>query len=605
MSAVIHPNISNYAFNLENFLSSIVGNTGVILLVYGLSIVFISKTKQRITFLTLFSLVFTVLCIGLAIYANIFSTFFTFSQLSCFNNPSQGAFFVFYAKYALSMLVDYTQFGHLIPFIILLIVRVLTDANLERAHSPLFRISMILTSLLFMIVPMSNLNKKLPNTIYSSSLNALYGAEVLGVYDFYFYDFYRYLNRKDVEPTPADQEQVESFLQYYEDETYINPIDNKTYTVGNEYTGLTKDKNLIIIQLEAFNNFLINLKVDGIEITPNLNKLAQSSLYYDRFYSTAGIGNTSDSEFSALTGLYGNGNDLTIFDYSGNNYETLAKDFKKAGYSTLSSHGNVGDFYHRNREHLNTLGFDTHYDLTYYQNLNPNAPMIHSYLDDKYFLEKFIETLPTEEKFFGYGITVTSHSPYVPTPEIPTHDFNGLTNLANSYLDFIMYVDEAIGIFIKQLEKRNLLDDTVLVFFGDHTSSLFRRDLESIYKKRINELDFRLMLQSVPLIIHNPNSLPIYTNHKVSGTTDIYRTMSNLFGLQSKYHFGNDLLTLEPNYIYSPRNLDLIFDDFTIFVPSEEIYGNINVDKKVYLDIFFKYKYHNDLILKTHYFRTN
>lgn len=596
---LIHPNISNYTFSWDSFLISLLGNLSITLLLYGISLILFPKTKARLNFLVICSFIFTILCVGLAVFSNIFSTFFKFSHLSCFNNPAQGNFFWFYAQYALNMLSDITQSIHLIPFVIILIFRFITDDTYINYYSPIYKSVIITFAILFLVLPIAVLNKKVKNTIYENSLNGLYGVNEIGLYSYYLYDFYQYQTNKGYNVTSTDVDLIKSFLSSKEGLSYLNPIANKTYTFENEFTGIAQDKNLIFIQLEAINNFVIDLVVDGEEIMPNLNKLKNQSLYYNRFYSTAGIGNTSDSEFSALTGLYGNGNDLTIFDYAGSKYETLAKDFKKAGYFTFSSHGNDGNFYHRNTEHINTLGFDAHYDIHDY---GESVPLILSYLDDKYFFEHLVDFMP-DEKFFAYGISVTSHSPFVPNDDIPQHHFSGLTRLASSYLDFCMYVDEAIGIFIGKLEEKDLLDDTIVVFFGDHTSSLFKPDLESIYKTTISEVDFRLQMQSVPLIIYNETLFTPQIKNKVTGTVDLYRSFANLYGLDPKYHLGNDIFTDELSFIYSPRNLDIIFDDFTYHYPHKKLFGNANPNLNQYIKLFENYKYVNDLILRTHHFR--
>lgn len=598
---LIHPNISNYSFNFSTLIFSLIGNLGMTLLFYSLAITIFPTTKGRIIFLIIISFIFTLLCLGLAIYANIFSTFFSFTQLTSFNNPKQGSFFAYYAKYALSMINDWSQAVQLLPFFLLIIIAIFTDKDLEKIPSPVYKILLFTFSLIFLIAPIIKLNSDRKKTIYEYNLNALYGANNVGLYDYYLYDFYNYLTRDDYNLTEQEEQEIQSFLAYYEQPEYINPIDNKTYSVENEYTGKASGKNLLFIQLEAFNNFLINLKVDGIEITPNLNKLANNGKYLNNFYSSAGIGNTSDAEFSALTGLYGNGNDLTIFDYAGSNYETLAKDFKKKGYYTFSAHGNDGTFYHRNTEHLRTLGFDNHYDINAFRQNNEELPIIHSYLDDMYFLEHLIDFMP-EEKFFGYAITVTSHSPYVPTSEIEKHNFEGLTNLANNYLDFCMYVDEAIGNFIQKLEDANKLDDTILVFYGDHTSSLFKKDIESIFKNTYDDVSYRRMMQSVPLIIYNTDLFSPEVNTNVHGTVDLYRSFANLFDLESKYHFGTDIFSNEPGFIYSPRNLDLMTNEGVILIPTNTANTN-NPYKEAYIQAFTKYKRLNDLILKSRYFK--
>lgn len=598
---IIHPNISSYSFDFNSFLFSLIGNIGVLSLFYVISIIIFNRTKHRINFLVGISIIFTLLSLGTAIFANIFSTFFTLTQLSSFNNPSQGSFFVYYAKYSLSMIMDFTQMIHLLIFILLIIISGFTDKKEIRYHSPLYKSMFLIISICFMFLPIVNLTSKVKDTIYSTNLNAQYGSTNLGLYDYYFYDAYKYYFR-DNSITLEEQVLIEKYISDSQNLTYTNFQDQKTYTINNEYTNLANNMNLIMIQLEAINTFLIDLEVDGIEITPNLNKLVDKSLYFNRFYSAAGIGNTSDSEFSSLTGLYGNGNELTIFDYSGKNYETLAKDFKKSGYQTFSTHGNIGEFYYRSSEHLNTLGFDTHYDLKYFNENYTNVPLIHSYLDDQFFFEKTVDLMPADEKFFAFLIAVTSHTPYVPTEEIYAHNFKGLTKLASSYLDFVKHVDDGIPNLIAGLEEKGLLENSILVFFGDHTSSLFGPDMESILNQKIKPIDLRLMLQSTPLIIYNENLFEPAISDKVVSTVDFYRSFSNLFGLNSKYYFNNDIFTQEPGFVYSPRNLDLIYQETVIEYPSKRVHGDLSQVQQ-YIEYFEKLKIANDGILKSRYFK--
>lgn len=601
MSGVVHPNLSAYRFEVGTFITSFIGNFGVLFFSFVLGFIFFPKPKSRSIYLLIISFVFSFWCLALAVYTNIFSTFFKFSHLDCFNNPTTGNYIVFYINYALKLVTDITQFIHLIPFFLICLLFIITDKTRVYVYSRKLKLGSLMASILLILIPLFRVPTTIHETIYESSTNNLYGSQVAGVYDYYFYDLYHYLFPKTTILEEDEEAAIESFLSYYEEESYVNPIDNETYTVTNPATGLASGKNLFIIQLEAINDFIIGLELNGQVVMPNLTRLANEGLYYDEFYSTSGIGNTSDCEFSAMTGLYGNGNDLTIFRYAGSGYETLAKDFKTSGYTTFSMHGNTGDFYYRNYEHLRTLGFDAHYDLEYFETLGDELPLIHTYLSDEYFFNHVPTLLETQSTYFGYAITLTTHSPYVPAPEIPTYDWGTLTDLAASYLNYCRYLDGALGLFLDNMEQKNLLDDLVLVLYTDHTSSLFKPDYDSIMGNDTSALSFRRDLQNVPFIIYNEALFNGTVNHKVCGTTDIYRTLSNLFGLSSRYHFGIDMMSDEPGYIYSPRNLDLWYDQGSCMYPSLTFTGD---QEKGHLitTIFEQYKYHNDLILRSKYF---
>ena len=66
---------------------------------------------------------------------------------------------------------------------------------------------------------------------------------------------------------------------------------------SSNFFGIAKDKNVIVIQVEALQSFTLFKSINGKEITPNLNKLTKESIHFPNFYHQIGQGNTSDAEF--------------------------------------------------------------------------------------------------------------------------------------------------------------------------------------------------------------------------------------------------------------------------------------------------------------------
>ncbi len=93
----------------------------------------------------------------------------------------------------------------------------------------------------------------------------------------------------------SDMDQVLKFLEK-----------NKT-TVNPEYYGKAKGKNVFVFHLESFQQFMINYKVNGKEVTPNINQFYsdQSTISFDNFYHQVGQGKTSDAETMLETSLFG------------------------------------------------------------------------------------------------------------------------------------------------------------------------------------------------------------------------------------------------------------------------------------------------------------
>ena len=109
-----------------------------------------------------------------------------------------------------------------------------------------------------------------------------------------------------------------------------------------------KGKNLIIVQVEALQQFVIDKTVMGQEITPNLNKLIKSSAYFNNYFYQIAAGGTSDAEFMSNNSLYPAPSGAAFFFYANNNYLSLPKALVKNGYETAALNGYYETFWNRN-----------------------------------------------------------------------------------------------------------------------------------------------------------------------------------------------------------------------------------------------------------------
>lgn len=126
----------------------------------------------------------------------------------------------------------------------------------------------------------------------------------------------------------------------------------KNYASPNiEYYGKAKGKNIIIIHLESFQQFMIDYKWKGEEVTPNLNKLyhASDTISFDNFFNQVGQGKTADAELMLENSLYGlpEGSAM-VTDGTTNTFQSApALLEQKLGYTTASFHGDVPSFWNR------------------------------------------------------------------------------------------------------------------------------------------------------------------------------------------------------------------------------------------------------------------
>ncbi len=117
--------------------------------------------------------------------------------------------------------------------------------------------------------------------------------------------------------------------------------------------------------MESFQNFLVNLKIDGKEITPNINKLVNENYYFKHFYQQVGQGNTSDAEFVVNTSFYIPPRGAATMIYADKELPSLPKMLKANGYDTATFHTNVVEFWNRG-EMYKALGFDRYYDQKFF-----------------------------------------------------------------------------------------------------------------------------------------------------------------------------------------------------------------------------------------------
>jgi lipoteichoic acid synthase len=336
-------------------------------------------------------------------------------------------------------------------------------------------------------------------------------------------------------------------------------------------------KNVIIIQLEAFQNLLLEQKLEGVEVTPNLNALLKESIYLPNFYQMVGQGNTSDAEFVVNTSLYIPPHGASSIEYADKALPSLPKLFKQKGYETMTFHTNDINFW--NREELyKALGFDRHYDKSFFGDADPIAlAASDEVLYDKTAAE--MEKLHKKDQlFYAQIITLSSHYPF----EIPEdkHHIQLPERYRNTFLgDYIQaqnYTDYSLGLFFDKLKALHLWENSLFIIYGDHMGlpiySLSDTDDELLHEMLGKNYSLSQML-NIPLLIVAPGITKPAVLNQVGGQADILPTVANLVGisLDNQLHFGQDIINtttnLLPEHYYLPRGS--LINNSEIFIPGE------------------------------------
>lgn len=346
-----------------------------------------------------------------------------------------------------------------------------------------------------------------------------------------------------------------------------------------QHWGIAKDRNVIVIQLESLQNFLIGLEVGGQEITPVLNRLAREHFYFPNIYQQIGQGNTSDAEYMLNTSLYIPPDGAASQKYGDKDLPSFPKVLKRHGYTSMTFHTNAITFW--NRDSLYTaLGIDKMYDEDFFGTEDLIAFGASDEVLYTKTLPELVSSSEKNQKFYANVISMSSHHPYhLPEDkqmiDLPEQFEN---TLVGRYLESAYYADYALGQFIAALQESGLWDNSMIVIYGDHfglpMNSLDKTDLKLMEQLTGREYAYPVVF-NIPLIISVPGQTEGMVFQQVGGQIDFMPTMANLLGisLERHIHFGQDLLNnssnLLPKRYYLPTGSFL--NDEVVFIPGEGI----------------------------------
>lgn len=365
--------------------------------------------------------------------------------------------------------------------------------------------------------------------------NRIYITKVLGNVNFHVIDAYQFTKNK-INNSKKLPEAREKEL--------VNTFEGKSEIQGNKLKGVGEGKNLIVIQVEALQQFAINAKVEGQEVTPNLNKWLNKSMYFDNYFYQVAAGNTSDAEFLSNNSLYPAASGAAYYMYSGNQFKSLPSTLQDKGYYTAAMHGYKDGFWNRNVMYKAQKFQDFYGESTY--NIDEEVGLG---LSDKSFFNQSLEKMKTfKQPFYSFLISLSSHFPYDDVKgygEFNVGKYEG--SFLGNYLKGIHYTDAQLGIFLENLEKDGYLDNSIVVIYGDH-NAISKNYIQELYdfvgEKSPNDLKW-YELQKVPMMIHFPQDQNKGVNHTYGGQIDLYPTLANLYNLPRKYMLGNDLLNVK------------------------------------------------------------
>ena len=383
------------------------------------------------------------------------------------------------------------------------------------------------------------------------------------------------------------QSQLSSYFGYDEaSQKFVNYYTNREVEESdNAYTDIFKGKNLVFIHMESIMGMFLDMKINGEEITPTLNKLSREGIYFSNFYPQVSVGTSSDTEFTLNTSLMPALSGTVFVSYYDRNYLSIEKLLKAQNYYTFSMHANSSSMWNRAAMHK-SLGYDDFYSKEYYDVTEENS--IGLGLSDHDFFEQIIPYLQdiesTHDNYMGTLITLTNHTPWDGGDKYGEFDLTATVERVNektgetetvvdpylegtkigNYIRSVHYADKCLGEFIESLYTYDLMDNTVLVFYGDHDAKLATKEYNYLYnydpvagKLREEGDEGYIEYDYYANELNRKTPLIIWTkDHKISkkvdyymGMIDVLPTLGNMFGFNSPYALGHDIFEVKDNNI--------------------------------------------------------
>lgn len=562
--------------NVENYLSikAIMGDAAIVIMVGSFG--YLCKPKNRFTYYLAFSIFFSAICLINSVYYTFYSSFASVSML---------ALTQYIGDVGDAVVENVLQLKDLVyiigPLVLIIVHNSLKRKNyykkVELKKDRKKKVTATLCGggviLALFLVTMTSLDV----SRFVKQWNKEYIVMRFGIYIYQANDLVTSIQPKLNSMFGYDKAQ-KSFTDYFAE---------KEEPKTNEYTNIFKGKNILVIHAESMMNNVIGLEFNGVPVSPTLNKLSSEGMYFSNFYSQVSVGTSSDTELTFSTSLMPTKSGTAFVSYANRTYNSTPKLLSEQGYYTFSMHANNADFWNRRTMHK-TLGYKDFYAKSKYAVSEDNT--IGLGLSDVEFFRQSIPKLQEinqkHKQWYGVMITLTNHTPFSDVNKYGEYDVDlkesfqeedgTITEVSYPYMEGTKlgkyfksahYADGALGEFITSLDEAGLLENTVIVIYGDHDARLPRADYERLYNydkttdKNISKDDpnykeygsYQYELgRKVPFIIWTKDMAGTKYNMKVEeamGMYDAMPTLGNMFGFYNEYQLGHDIFNVLGNNI--------------------------------------------------------
>ncbi|ATL47582.1 hypothetical protein COR50_10610 [Chitinophaga caeni] len=357
-----------------------------------------------------------------------------------------------------------------------------------------------------------------------------------------------FVNNFSVSDDTFDEKATRKYYPYIADYLKVDPRDAGSLNFSRKVPADSSKprQNVIIVMCESLGASMTSMYGNPMQATPNLQRLADNGLIFKNFYVPAM--STARSVFGITTGLP----DIT-------KNKTASRHPKIVDQRVIMDQFNGYEKYY-------LLGGNTNW-------ANIRAVFSNNVAGVKIFEEGYFKApkadvwgvsdfdLITEasdifksandrkQPFIAFLQTADNHEPYTTTKgrgdfkdldesEIDMKQFKQSGFLSVAQFNALRYLDYNIGYLMDLAKRGGYLDNTIFVFFGDHSARLNPYSFMPVPEYKIGVFETH-----VPLIIYNPATLKPAVKHEAGSLLDVYPTVAGLTGMgYTNYTLGTDLL---------------------------------------------------------------
>ena len=260
--------------------------------------------------------------------------------------------------------------------------------------------------------------------------------------------------------------------------------------------------NILLVFFESLEDWTIGLSVDGVEVTPNINRLiTHSRTAHYAISAQVKEGKSSDAQLMVFNGLMPIHNGAAAMRYATNTYPSWVK-YAKAEVKQLYA---AYPWYMWNqRTNAESYGFDNIYAED---------------MSDGSLADSVINAIRcSHSPFIITAITMASHTPFIRYADNAQWKITSTeySDTQKRYLQCVHYTDSAIGDIINTIIDDELLaNNTRIVIMGDHP--IFSLDTP------------------VPLIIYDPFVASVTATRPLY-QIDIYTTIIERLHIATPWH---------------------------------------------------------------------